>query len=73
MKSLKTSDQLTMKVLKKLKKIDVDSNRNQFEFRTINYRAISSWMIHMINIKIKSKIEIKRETLGLDLYKKKRL
>ena len=49
-----------MKVLKKLKKIDVDSNRNQFEFRTMNiynYRAISSWMIHMINIKIKSKIK----------------
>ena len=35
-----------MKVLKKLKKIDVDSNRNQVEFRTMNiynYRAISSW------------------------------
>ena len=65
-----------MKVLKNLKKIDVDSNRNQVEFRTMNiynYRALSSWMIHMINIKIKSKIEIKRETLGLDLYKKKRL
>ena len=45
-----------MKVLKKLKKIDVDSNRNQFEFRTMNinnYRAIASWMIQMINIKIK--------------------
>ena len=35
-----------MKVLNKSKKIDVDSNRNQFEFRTMNinnYRAISSW------------------------------